>query len=195
MPGKLASSQRAISWASRRPPSKRSRTSCCTSNFALPSCPPHADRGAATAACTSPISTKCKSSTRSASRGPTTSAAASTTPPSRWSTCAFRPSSWQTYDIDFRAARFTPDGKTKKENAVVTVRHNGVPIQYNLELKGATPGGHRRRRTPRPHLPARPRQPGPVPQHLDCAAVGVAQEGKVEFTCDRWFASGWLRRL
>ncbi|HET6325090.1 MAG TPA: DUF1080 domain-containing protein [Planctomycetaceae bacterium] len=55
----------------------------------------------------------------------------------------FPPLAWQTYDIDFRTARFAPDGKTKKENASVTVRHNGVPIQYNLELKSATPGGHR----------------------------------------------------
>ena len=62
----------------------------------------------------------------------------------------FPPLSWQTYDIDFRAARFTPDGKTKKENAVVTVRHNGMPIQYNLELKGATPGGHRADEHPGP---------------------------------------------
>jgi Domain of Unknown Function (DUF1080) len=60
------------------------------------------------------------------------------------------PLSWQTYDIDFRVARFTPDGKTKKENAVVTIRHNGVPIQYNLELKGATPGGHRADEHPGP---------------------------------------------
>jgi hypothetical protein len=43
----------------------------------------------------------------------------------------FPPLAWQTYDIDFRVARFTPDGKTKKENAFATVRHNGVPIHYN----------------------------------------------------------------
>jgi hypothetical protein len=55
----------------------------------------------------------------------------------------FPPLSWQTYDIEFRAARFAPDDKTKKQNAVISVRHNGVPIQYNLELKGPTPGGHR----------------------------------------------------
>jgi hypothetical protein len=62
----------------------------------------------------------------------------------------FPPLAWQTYDIDFRAARFTPNGKTKRENASVTVRHNGVPIQYNLELKTATPGGHRSDEHPGP---------------------------------------------
>jgi hypothetical protein len=32
----------------------------------------------------------------------------------------------------------------------VTVRHNGVPIHYNLELKSATPGGHRADEHPGP---------------------------------------------
>jgi len=52
------------------------------------------------------------------------------------------PLSWQTYDIDFQAAKFDAEGK-KTANAVITVRHNGVLIHDKRELTAATPGGHR----------------------------------------------------
>jgi hypothetical protein len=49
------------------------------------------------------------------------------------------PLAWQTYDIDFKAARYDQRGQ-KVTNARVTVRHNGVLIHDDLELPGATPG-------------------------------------------------------
>jgi hypothetical protein len=47
---------------------------------------------------------------------------------------------WQTYDIDFEAAKFDADGK-KTKNAVITVRHNGLTIHDKVEINGPTGGG------------------------------------------------------
>lgn len=49
------------------------------------------------------------------------------------------PLSWQTYDIDFKSAKYDSDGK-KVENARITVKHNGVVIHDDVELKQGTPG-------------------------------------------------------
>jgi len=50
----------------------------------------------------------------------------------------FPPLSWQTYDIDYTAARYDESGK-KTANARMTVKHNGVVIHKDVELpKGTT---------------------------------------------------------
>jgi len=49
----------------------------------------------------------------------------------------FPPLSWQTYDIDYTAARYDAAGK-KTTNAKLTVRHNGVLVHEGAEVDSAT---------------------------------------------------------
>jgi hypothetical protein len=49
------------------------------------------------------------------------------------------PLAWQTYDMEFKAAKYDAAGK-KTENARVTIKHNGLVIHDNLELPKGTPG-------------------------------------------------------
>ncbi len=49
----------------------------------------------------------------------------------------FPPLSWQTYDIDYTAARYDAEGK-KSSNAKLTVKHNGVLVHENAEVDSAT---------------------------------------------------------
>ena len=51
----------------------------------------------------------------------------------------FPPLRWQTYDIDFTAARYDEQGN-KIKNARITVRHNGVVIIDDFEIPRGTPG-------------------------------------------------------
>ena len=61
----------------------------------------------------------------------------------------YPPMAWQTYDIDFTPAKFDDSGK-KTANARMTVKHNGVTIHDNVELKGPCPGGQPEKPTPGP---------------------------------------------
>ncbi len=49
------------------------------------------------------------------------------------------PEQWQTYDVVFRAARVNGSG-TVENNARISVIHNGIAIQNNVELEGPTGG-------------------------------------------------------
>jgi len=55
----------------------------------------------------------------------------------------YPPLRWQTYDIDFQAPGFSEGEKVK--NARVTVRHNGVLIHDDVELKTGTGNGARKK--------------------------------------------------
>jgi hypothetical protein len=65
----------------------------------------------------------------------------------------YPPLSWQTYDIDYTAAKHDESGK-RTNNPRVTVRHNGVVIHRDLELPGE-------RNTTAAPVEAGP-EPGPV---------------------------------
>lgn len=47
---------------------------------------------------------------------------------------------WQTYDIDFKAARFD-EKKNRTSKAVVSIVHNGKTVQKDVEIDGATRRG------------------------------------------------------
>ena len=61
----------------------------------------------------------------------------------------YPPLTWQTYDIDFTAAKFDAAG-TKTANAIVTIKHNGVVIHDRVELPKPTGGGAKETAEPGP---------------------------------------------
>jgi hypothetical protein len=48
-----------------------------------------------------------------------------------------KPGEWQTYDVIYHAPHFDANGGVEKA-ATITVLHNGVLVQYNVEIKGHT---------------------------------------------------------
>ncbi|MFD0599398.1 family 16 glycoside hydrolase [Catellatospora coxensis] len=62
---------------------------------------------------------------------------------------ATAPNTWQTFDITFRAARFSATG-TKLEDARVTVVWNGVVVHNNVAVNGPTGNGQPEGPTPGP---------------------------------------------
>ena len=48
-----------------------------------------------------------------------------------------KPGEWQSYDVIFHAPRFDENGKLSKAGTI-TVLHNGVLVQDNVEIKGPT---------------------------------------------------------
>lgn len=61
----------------------------------------------------------------------------------------YPPLQWQTYDIDFTAAKYDNSGK-KTSNAKVTIKHNGFVIHDDLELPNQTPGKYQEANEPGP---------------------------------------------
>lgn len=64
------------------------------------------------------------------------------------------PGQWQSYDITFQTARFEKTGDTfrKKQNARITVLHNGVAIHDDVEIPRKTGAGEKEAPTPGPIL-------------------------------------------
>lgn len=61
----------------------------------------------------------------------------------------YPPLTWQTYDIDFVAAKYDDAGK-KSSNSRISIKHNGTTIHDKLELKSGTPGRLPEGPTPEP---------------------------------------------
>ena len=84
---------------------------------------------------------------------------------------------WQTYDVFFRAPRC--EGSVVKENARITVLHNGIIIHNNVQLPGVT-GGPTDTQVHRPqHL--RLQDHGNIIWYRNIWAVRLPREGASEY--------------
>jgi hypothetical protein len=84
-----------------------------------------------------------------------------------------KPGEWQSYDIVFRRPRFDASGKVTSP-ARVTVLHNGVLVQDNVELTGPT--GHYKR--------------PPYERHADKLPISLQDHGHPVR-----FRNFWVRKL
>jgi hypothetical protein len=90
--------------------------------------------------------------------------------------------SWQTYDIEFTAARFDTHGN-KTTNARITVFHNGIAVHHDVELTDKTGAGQSEGPS---HRPIRFQQHGSAVVYRNIWLVprnasAIADE---EFACD-----------
>ena len=72
------------------------------------------------------------------------------------------PLQWQSFDIEFHAARY--DGGTLIENPRMTVRHNGVIVQKDVEMPHGTSYDFKKKPVPPPSTPERIR----IQAHKNC---------------------------
>ena len=99
----------------------------------------------------------------------------------------YPPGAWQTYDIDFTAAEYQ-DGKKVKDPIITRQAERRRDRPQDSAAPALTRRAGRRGRRARPDLLARPRQPGPLSQHLVCEKGGrqAGREG-----CRREVVAGY----